>query len=264
VARAPSNGVVKHTTARNAPVSPAGDVLWDQPTDGGGSAFVDTVFPDFPTFDTYIVCDVVVEDPGWNITGVTTYFTDPLTFPAESPATLNIFEKTGVLPDPGDDPTSGMQVNIQIVTGVFGLEMVASGLDVHLDPGEYWIGLTPEVSFGQFGQAFHLPTFFPQGDASAARNPGGAFDLGTDWVDAGVAFGGVPAWDAAIRIDGTLGGGGGCFADCDGNGELNILDFVCYQGLFQSGDPGADCDGNGQLNILDFVCFQGEFQAGCP
>jgi hypothetical protein len=58
-------------------------------------------------------------------------------------------------------------------------------------------------------------------------------------------------------------GEGGCFADCDGDGELTILDFVCYQGLFQSGDPGADCDGNGELNILDFVCFQNEFQQGC-
>jgi len=55
-----------------------------------------------------------------------------------------------------------------------------------------------------------------------------------------------------------------CIADCDGNGELNILDFVCYQGLFQAGDPGADCNGDGELNILDFVCFQGAFLAGCP
>jgi hypothetical protein len=58
-------------------------------------------------------------------------------------------------------------------------------------------------------------------------------------------------------------GEAGCFADCDGNGVLNILDFVCYQGLFQNGDPGADCDGNGVLNILDFVCFQGAFLNGC-
>jgi len=57
--------------------------------------------------------------------------------------------------------------------------------------------------------------------------------------------------------------GAACFADCDGNGALNILDFVCYQGLFQSGDEAADCDGNGDLNILDFVCFQGAFQDGC-
>ena len=54
-----------------------------------------------------------------------------------------------------------------------------------------------------------------------------------------------------------------CEADCDANGELNILDFVCFQQVFQAGDPAADCDGNGELNILDFVCFQNEFQAGC-
>jgi len=58
--------------------------------------------------------------------------------------------------------------------------------------------------------------------------------------------------------------GGECAADCNDDGALNILDFVCYQGLFQAGDPGADCNGDGVLNILDFVCYQGEFQAGCP
>jgi hypothetical protein len=56
----------------------------------------------------------------------------------------------------------------------------------------------------------------------------------------------------------------GCDADVNGDGALNILDFVAYQGLFVGGDPAADCDDNGLLNILDFVCFQGLFQAGCP
>ena len=73
-----------------------------------------------------------------------------------------------------------------------------------------------------------------------------------------VPFGGN-VWGAEFAM-----GGAGCYADCDGNGDLNILDFVCYQGLFQSGDDGADCDGNGVLNILDFVCFQSEFVGGCP
>ena len=72
-------------------------------------------------------------------------------------------------------------------------------------------------------------------------------------VDGAFAFAYVP-----------FGAGGDCLADCDANGELNILDFVCYQGLFQNGDPSADCDGNGELNILDFVCFQTAFQTGCP
>jgi hypothetical protein len=61
---------------------------------------------------------------------------------------------------------------------------------------------------------------------------------------------------------GTL-GEAGCAADVNGDGDLNILDFVAFQGLFVAGDPAADCDGNGALNILDFVCFQGLFAAGC-
>lgn len=55
-----------------------------------------------------------------------------------------------------------------------------------------------------------------------------------------------------------------CDADCDMDGELTILDFVCFQNLFAGGDLGADCDGNGELNILDFVCYQAAFVKGCP
>ena len=54
-----------------------------------------------------------------------------------------------------------------------------------------------------------------------------------------------------------------CPADFNGDGSLDILDFVAFQNAFVNGDAGADCDGNGSLNILDFVCFQGLFSAGC-
>lgn len=54
-----------------------------------------------------------------------------------------------------------------------------------------------------------------------------------------------------------------CIADCDANGSLDILDFVCFQSLFLAGDPAADVNGDGQLNILDFVAFQEAFLAGC-
>ena len=55
-----------------------------------------------------------------------------------------------------------------------------------------------------------------------------------------------------------------CAADCDGNGELNVLDFVCFQNEWQAQNPAGDCDDNGAFNILDFVCYQGLFQQGCP
>lgn len=57
---------------------------------------------------------------------------------------------------------------------------------------------------------------------------------------------------------------GGCPADCDGNGELNVLDFVCFQLEWQDQTDKGDCDGNGSYDILDFVCYQQVFVQGCP
>jgi len=49
----------------------------------------------------------------------------------------------------------------------------------------------------------------------------------------------------------------GCTADFNGDGALNVLDFIAFQGAFAAGDAEADCDGDGELTIADFVCFQG-------
>jgi hypothetical protein len=56
----------------------------------------------------------------------------------------------------------------------------------------------------------------------------------------------------------------GCYADCDGSGELDFFDFLCFQNAFAAGEPYADCDGSGSLDFFDFLCFQNEFAAGCP
>jgi len=60
-----------------------------------------------------------------------------------------------------------------------------------------------------------------------------------------------------------LEGAAGCVADANGDGELNIFDFVAFQTLFAGGDNAADCNQDAQLNVLDFVCFQQAFAAGC-
>lgn len=54
-----------------------------------------------------------------------------------------------------------------------------------------------------------------------------------------------------------------CPADFNGDGNLDILDFVAFQNAFVNGDAGADCNQDGNLDILDFVCFQALFVAGC-
>jgi len=55
-----------------------------------------------------------------------------------------------------------------------------------------------------------------------------------------------------------------CPADVNGDGMLNILDFVAFQALFSQQDAGADCNGDGLFNVLDFTCFQSVFNVGCP
>jgi 6-phosphogluconolactonase (cycloisomerase 2 family) len=56
----------------------------------------------------------------------------------------------------------------------------------------------------------------------------------------------------------------GCYADCNGDGTLNLSDFGCFQTRFATGDPYADCNGDGVRNLSDFGCFQTKFALGCP
>jgi hypothetical protein len=55
-----------------------------------------------------------------------------------------------------------------------------------------------------------------------------------------------------------------CYADCNGDGALNLADFGCFQTKFATGDSYADCNGDGMRNLADFGCFQTKFALGCP
>jgi hypothetical protein len=56
---------------------------------------------------------------------------------------------------------------------------------------------------------------------------------------------------------------GGCHADCDDDGMLDLFDFLCFANEFNTGEPAADCDGNGEYDLFDFLCFMNTFNAGC-
>lgn len=71
------------------------------------------------------------------------------------------------------------------------------------------------------------------------------------------------ATNATWRFRGSC-PGGVCYADCNGDGHLNIGDVGCFQTRFALGDPYADCNVDGQLNLADFGCFQTRFALGCP
>ncbi len=72
------------------------------------------------------------------------------------------------------------------------------------------------------------------------------------------ATGGDGAW-----VYDDLVAGAPCYPDCDGNGTLNVNDYICFQTKFALGDPYADCDGNGVRNVNDYICFQTKFALGC-
>ena len=94
-----------------------------------------------------------------------------------------------------------------------------------------------------------------------------------DWLGRAISMSGGVAAVGARHHDGNAGNSGAvftfvagcpCSADVNGDGNLNVLDFVAFQLLWQASDPGADCDGNAEFNVLDFICFQQVFQGGCP
>jgi hypothetical protein len=71
---------------------------------------------------------------------------------------------------------------------------------------------------------------------------------------------GVPSVSKVVIVSPA----GGCYADFNGDGMRNVLDFVAFQNAWTAKDPAADCDQSGTFNVLDFVCFQSAFMAGCP
>jgi hypothetical protein len=70
-------------------------------------------------------------------------------------------------------------------------------------------------------------------------------------TDAGTAF--VFTWPVCL-----------CYADCNGDGQLTVADFGCFQTRFVVNDFYADCNGDGQRTVADFGCFQTKFVVGCP
>jgi hypothetical protein len=61
----------------------------------------------------------------------------------------------------------------------------------------------------------------------------------------------------------SLTSGAACYADCDGDGELSLFDFLCFTNNFNAQDPAADCDATGTFDLFDFLCFANAFNAGC-
>jgi hypothetical protein len=65
-------------------------------------------------------------------------------------------------------------------------------------------------------------------------------------------------------VDGVTIGAAPCQPDVNGDGLVNVQDFLAYLQLYAAADPRADFDNNGQVNVQDFLAFLQAFAAGCP
>ena len=81
--------------------------------------------------------------------------------------------------------------------------------------------------------------------------------------------GGVQSLDVSQAVL-TFTAAAACLGDFDGDGKVNLSDFLAFAGAFgtRSGDAnynaGADMDGSGAVDLLDFLAFSRVFGAPCP
>lgn len=164
------------------------DVLWDQSAiNPNGDSYMDS-YSIGPWGDVivYGASDFNL-DVDAVITSVTTFYTNGGEWqPGNYDALLDIFEKTGPIPVDGvDDPlTTGVTVPVTLTDmGDGTLALNASGLNLALAAGQYWIMLSPTVPDGPGFREFHLVSETTVMDNSAWIEFGGW--LPAAWADNG-------------------------------------------------------------------------------
>ncbi len=175
------------------------DTLWDQSDyDVWGMGFFNSESGSPPFGSTWhTVCDVTIEC-GWLVESVTMYYSaiDPAWGGAITQGYLHVYSKTGPLPV--EDPTADPLVAMSAVLDVDHFALTASGLNLDLPPGEYWIGITPIAPGGVMGPEICLSCLSYFGDPSASYD---AYGMPMPmWMHFN------PGLDAAILIEGVVNG----------------------------------------------------------
>jgi subtilisin-like proprotein convertase family protein len=91
---------------------------------------------------------------------------------------------------------------------------------------------------------------------------------GGDWtlhvVDtAAQDTGTLTAWSLIVAAPTTAACGPSCPVDINGDGTVNVSDFLAYLSLYAAGNSRADFNGDGQINVQDFLAFLAAYAHGC-
>jgi hypothetical protein len=62
---------------------------------------------------------------------------------------------------------------------------------------------------------------------------------------------------------GAVAGAPPCSVDIDGDGVVNVGDYLAYLGLYSAADARADFTGDGAVDVSDYLAFLAAFAAGC-
>ena len=190
------NGLIALTLVAVLASSASAAILHDQSaieTDPQGG-FNNSVVPGFNGFTIYGMSDVVVGGTGWVVESITIY--RQLLGVEPTLGYINVLPKTSSpLPMADQIPNQDMAVALT-ATYVPGSDqyfaITASGLNIELEPGEYWIGLTPVED--SFFYSIHLPAATQIGDFQATYVIDPLF--GDGWGNY------YRDWDATILIEG--------------------------------------------------------------
>ena len=116
----------------------------------------------------------------------------------------------------------------------------------------YWITLRGQDAVTSFDWKASSPGLTPTGVATFTANLFTS-NGGTTWTSSTIITTFVIEGNPAVK----------CYPDCEGDGDLDIFDFLCFQGEFANQSAYADCENDGDWDIFDFLCFQGAFANGC-
>jgi hypothetical protein len=171
-------------------------VLWDQMVlDLNGPGIANCNAPGFNGVVAYSVNDVTVPAPGWVITRITQYYS---AFNAGwvggvTQGLVYVQPKTGGLPtiNPGGPLQPMSAAHAGPIQGQPVIAVTASGLNIALNPGEYWVGITPNATAGINGANLQWPTAMLGAPVATYAAPG-------PWAN---LYG---AYDGTIRIEGDV------------------------------------------------------------
>jgi hypothetical protein len=83
------------------------------------------------------------------------------------------------------------------------------------------------------------------------RTADGEFDPDTECLSYGLGLCPDPVTNGIVFWTDS----GPQYPDCNGDGTLDIFDFLCFVNHFNEDDEFSDCDGNGVHDVFDFLCF---------